>query len=460
MVSAMRLTHASIRPVGRSVSFTFDGQPIEAVDGETVAAALSAAGITTLRRTASGAPRGVFCGMGACWDCVVTVDGRIGQRACLTPARDGMTVSGGFPDVLAPPEPSPEPADRDCEVLVAGGGVAGLSAAIAAAEAGAAVVLLDERQSTGGQYAKPLAPSHADAAPDRQFALGATLRDKALKAGVTIETGALVWGAFAADEIAAMVRGQSVTYRPKRLILATGAHEAPAPVPGWTLPGVMTTGGLQTLARSQRVSPGSRVLIAGNGPLNLQLACELLAGGIKPVAVLEAAGKPGVLSGTSVLRMSSTESKATGARSGRLQANCGSMWIPWRSTSASSQRPVWPGRWAPRTGSSIAAPSATWRPKRTRTAGRRSPACSLSGTGQCWAAPGWRSGAGGSREWRRRANWVWPCGPNPGRGGRCGGPRRSRTASGGCSGPSPARLTTRRSSVGARRSRRDGCAPR
>jgi glycine/D-amino acid oxidase-like deaminating enzyme len=300
----MRLTHASIRPVGRSISFRFDGQPIEALDGETVAAALSAAGITALRRTASGAPRGVFCGMGACWDCVVTVDGRIGQRACLTRARDGMTVLSGFPGVLAPPEPSPEPAERDCDVLVVGGGVAGLSAAIAAAEAGAAVVLLDERHAPGGQYAKPLAPSHADAAPDRQFALGATLRERAQQAGASIESGAMVWGAFAADEIAAMVRGQSVTCRPKRLILATGAHEAPAPVPGWTLPGVMTTGGLQTLARSQRVSPGDRVLIAGNGPLNLQLACELLAGGIKPVAVLEAAGRPGVLSGLSVLRMS------------------------------------------------------------------------------------------------------------------------------------------------------------
>ena len=109
-----------------------------------------------------------------------------------------------------------------------------------------------------------------------------------------METEAMVWGAFAPDEIAALVRGQSVTYRPRRLILATGAHEAPVPVPGWTLPGVMTTGGLQALVRSQRVSPGSRVLIAGNGPLNLQLACELLAGGIKPVAVLEAAARPGV----------------------------------------------------------------------------------------------------------------------------------------------------------------------
>ena len=64
-------------------------------------------------------------------------------------------------------------------------------------------------------------------------------------------------------------------------------------LPGWTLPGVMTTGSLQTLVRAQRVCPGERVLIAGSGPLNLQLACELLACGVKPVAVVEAAPRPG-----------------------------------------------------------------------------------------------------------------------------------------------------------------------
>ncbi|HVY16673.1 MAG TPA: FAD-dependent oxidoreductase [Rhodopila sp.] len=299
----MRLNHPSIHPVGRPIGFTFDGSRIEALEGETIAAALSAAGITTVRHTPSGAPRGLHCGMGACWDCVVTIDGRIGQRACMTQAADGLAVESGFPRVLAEAPAPPAAEDRICDVLVVGGGVAGLSAAAAAAEAGASVVLLDERHAPGGQYGKPLAPSHADRAPDAQFALGASLRARALAAGVTVETDSLVWGAFAPDEIAALVRGQAVTFRPRRLILAAGAHEAPNPVPGWTLPGVLTTGGLQTLVRSQRVLPGARVLIAGNGPLNLQLACELLAAGIKPVAVLEGAQRPGIASARALLRM-------------------------------------------------------------------------------------------------------------------------------------------------------------
>jgi glycine/D-amino acid oxidase-like deaminating enzyme len=300
----MRLTHPNIQPAGQSITFQFDGQTIKALEGETISAALAAAGITTLRHTQSGAPRGAFCGNGACYDCVVTVDGRSGQRACMTPAADGITVTSTPPETLSVPQAAPAAEERTCDILVVVGGVAGLSAGIAAARAGASVVILDERPAPGGEFARPLAPSHTNLKPDRKFRLGIDLRGQAINAGVQIESNAIVWGAFAPDEIAAVVRGRSVTYRPRRLILATGAHETPVPVPGWTLPGVMTTGGLQALVRSQRVAPGERILLAGNGPLNMQLACELLACGVKPVAVIEAAMNPGMLQWPDVFKMS------------------------------------------------------------------------------------------------------------------------------------------------------------
>jgi glycine/D-amino acid oxidase-like deaminating enzyme len=288
----MQLVHPAIRTSGRPVTIRFEGRPIQAREGETVAAALSAANIVAFRRTESGAPRGLYCGMGACWDCIVTVDGRGQQRACMMPVADGMEITGSPPEHPAPlPSPGP-PAEQPCDVLVIGGGPAGLSAAIAAAEAGASVILLDERHTLGGQFAKQLAASHIHTAPDKQFRLGAALRQQALRAHVQIETDAIAWGGFAPDEIAAVVSGRAVTFHPRRLILATGAHEAPVPVPGWTLPGVMTTGALQTLVRTQRVCPGRRVVIAGNGPLNFQLACELLVSGVKPAAVIEAAPHP------------------------------------------------------------------------------------------------------------------------------------------------------------------------
>ena len=201
--------------------------------------------------------------MGACFDCVVTIDGRIGQRACMTIVADGMQITGAaacqtyWPrwQPIRPPTPQSNAA---ATCWWSAPGPAGLSAAIAAAAAGAQVVVLDERSAPGGQYLKPLAPGHANAAPDAQFRRGDALCAAAARAaGVRIETGATAWGAFASPTRSRpWLAASAITYRPRRLILAPGAHERPVPLPGWTLPGVMTTGALQTLVRTQRVLPG------------------------------------------------------------------------------------------------------------------------------------------------------------------------------------------------------------
>jgi glycine/D-amino acid oxidase-like deaminating enzyme len=305
----MRLTDRHVRPLGAPITFSFDGHLVQALPGESIGAALSAAGILTLRHTSTGAPRGLHCGMGACWDCLVTVDGRAGQRACMTKAQAGMRVTGAVPDRLAPLAVASEEEVRAVEVLVVGAGPAGLAAGISAAEAGASVLLLDERAQFGGQYLKAM-PAHVLHRPDRQFRTGDALRARAAAAGVEVLHGALAWGAFPPGEvhgaiaaapepdhvaeIAVLHGGGALLLRPRRLVLATGAHESPVPIPGWTLPGVMTTGALQTLARSGRISPANRVVIAGNGPLNLQLAVELLAGGVEVAAVVETAPEPGL----------------------------------------------------------------------------------------------------------------------------------------------------------------------
>jgi len=74
------------------VVLTLDGRPVTAFEGESVAALLLAEGIVATRLTRGGEPRGVYCGMGVCFDCLVVVDGVPNTRACVTWVRDGMTV--------------------------------------------------------------------------------------------------------------------------------------------------------------------------------------------------------------------------------------------------------------------------------------------------------------------------------------------------------------------------------
>ena len=91
---------------GDGVTIHVDGAPLEAHLGETVAAALIAAGQTELRRTRGGTPRGLYCGMGVCFECLVMVDGMPNTRACMTWVRDGMQIR--HMDGLVATEPTKE----------------------------------------------------------------------------------------------------------------------------------------------------------------------------------------------------------------------------------------------------------------------------------------------------------------------------------------------------------------
>jgi predicted molibdopterin-dependent oxidoreductase YjgC len=82
-----------LEPTSAKVSFTFDGREISAPQGSTIAAALLGAGIRSFRNTpVSGDERGPFCLMGACYDCLVQIDGAAVQ-ACMTPVHDGLVVA-------------------------------------------------------------------------------------------------------------------------------------------------------------------------------------------------------------------------------------------------------------------------------------------------------------------------------------------------------------------------------
>lgn len=88
-----RLDAAATGLSARTVRVTVDGAVLACREGDSLAAALFAGGSNACRDTAvSGSPRGPFCMMGVCYDCLVTIDGRANQQACMTPVREGMVV--------------------------------------------------------------------------------------------------------------------------------------------------------------------------------------------------------------------------------------------------------------------------------------------------------------------------------------------------------------------------------
>jgi D-hydroxyproline dehydrogenase subunit alpha len=183
------------------------------------------------------------------------------------------------------------------DLLVVGGGPAGLAAAIEASAAGLAVALVDERLTFGGQIYKQLGPGFRVTRPEalgRDHLRGRGLIDRAERSGARLLplTSAV---AIRGDEAILVAEGEharSVTAR--RILLAPGAHDRPVAFPGWTLPGVLTAGAAQTVVKTQRVLPGERIVFAGSGPLALAFPAQLHGYGANVALALEAGPRPGV----------------------------------------------------------------------------------------------------------------------------------------------------------------------
>lgn len=158
------------------------------------------------------------------------------------------------------------------DVLVVGAGPAGLSSAVAAAGRGKRVLILDLGLCAGGQIWR-----HRD--PALLPGLGRRWLESARVAGVTIASGARVVDAVSPEELVVDFRGRLDRQRTRALIIATGAQERMLPFPGWTLPGVVGVGGLQALIKSGLKLNGSRVVIAGTGPLLFPVAATAEAAG-------------------------------------------------------------------------------------------------------------------------------------------------------------------------------------
>ena len=175
------------------------------------------------------------------------------------------------------------------DVAVIGAGPAGLAAATVATRAGLVTVLFDEQASPGGQIYRAISdtPLARGQILGDDYWTGRKLVEDFHASGAEYVPNATVFSVTRGREIGVSTGGAAQLTTARRIIIATGALERPFPVPGWTLPGVMTAGAAQILLKSCGLVPAGRTVLAGCGPLLWLLAWQYLQAGLRIDAILD-----------------------------------------------------------------------------------------------------------------------------------------------------------------------------
>jgi sarcosine oxidase subunit alpha len=310
------------------LTFTFEGRTIPAAAGQTIAAALYAAGVRIFSRSFKyHRPRGLFCMSGDCPNCLMRVDGRPNVRTCIEPVRDGQVVVGqnawpslrfdllrifdsldaflpvgfyykrfhrprwlwplferivrhiaglGRIDVQAIPEGNWEVEHLQAGVCVVGAGPAGLAAAAAAAEAGADVLLLEREPHAGG---------HLRYEGDDGSLRESLVHDLKGRVRVLLETTA--FGLYEGNLLGAFQRDRFLKVRAGQIIVCTGARQRPVLFANNDLPGIFLGRGVLRLARLYGVRAGKRAVVATDNDGGYRLAEQLAGLGIEVAAVVD-----------------------------------------------------------------------------------------------------------------------------------------------------------------------------
>jgi len=170
------------------------------------------------------------------------------------------------------------------DLLIVGGGPAGIAAAVEAASHGLSVMLLDENAAPGGRVWQAL---EARGGVDADDTAALTLIRRFRACSLDARWNATVWAIEPDARVFWSEAGSAHTTVPKRVLLATGTIERPVPIVGWTLPGVMTAGAAQIALKTGGLVPSGRTWLAGQGPLLLLYAVQALAAGGQLAGILD-----------------------------------------------------------------------------------------------------------------------------------------------------------------------------
>ncbi len=351
----MRLSERPGERIDRSqpVTFSFQGKQIEAFDGDTIGSALYAAGQRVFSRSFKyHRPRGLQCCVGHCANCQMTVDGTPNVRVCTTPVTQGAVVKGQnyrgslerdlmqVTDKLGGPFTPPgfyyktfirprkawplyerflrsaaglgelDPAgardyrvdveNRHVDVLVVGGGQAGLAAAIEHAGQGRHVTVVDEGPEAGGTLlGDPVGAARAG-----------ELRAAAVAAGVELLAPAIAIGLFEYNFVPVQVGNLLVKFRAGTVVIAAGIVEQPLVFPGNDLVGVVLPEAVRRFVSYWSIKPAERAAVITADDRGLAAADDLRAAGVEVPLVLdlregqppniEASGRRGRVTGVTV----------------------------------------------------------------------------------------------------------------------------------------------------------------